>query len=138
MITNLKKFDEFLYKTFGQKEISLIIAKNNEEMNNFVQELDNRSYAQSKNPSELLENIKNFKKTFYVLDESIGKDIYDILVQFPTGQIEIFDKASMESEVIHPNHDNLSIIFLAEEKMLNHIQKKKFDILSNVGLTYRD
>jgi len=138
MITNAQKFNEFLNKTPGQKEISLVIAKNNEEINSFTKEFNIKNYTQSKDPSELLENIKKSAKTYYLINENIDKNIYDILIQFPTGQIEIFDKNSMKSEVICPKYDNLNIIFLTEEKILNNIQKKKFDILSNVGLTYRN
>ena len=67
----------------------------------------------------------------------MSKDFYDFLVQYPTGQIEIFDNSTMESKTISPDYANSCKIFLVLKEDLNKLQEKGWDILANTGLAYQ-
>ncbi|MCL5795650.1 MAG: hypothetical protein M1338_04845 [Patescibacteria group bacterium] len=133
-----QKFIEFLNFTSSQKEISLGIAKDETELRKLQNILIKNNFKKSNDIFELMSLIKNPHKNYLVLDKNFDKNIYDFLIQYPTGQIEIFNSEKMKSEISSLDYRNSAIIFLVTRENLSYIQKKEFDILPNIGLTYQD
>ena len=133
-----QKFTKFIKCVSSQKEVSLVIAKDEGELQEFQNILNKEAFKNINDIYELTSKIKTSHKSYLILDKNFDKNIYDFLVQYPTGQVEIFNSKKMKSETSTPLYRDSAIIFLATSDNLNHIQKKGFDILGNSGLTYQD
>jgi hypothetical protein len=66
------------------------------------------------------------------------KELYDFILQYPTGQIEIFDKDKFQSKSISPLYRDVSIVVLTTKQTLMNMQKKGYKLLENVGITYQN
>lgn len=134
---NREKIQEYLNFVKSQKEISFIVAKNNRELKEFEKELNSFSFIKNNNVSQLGENLKTSGKNFFVLENDDLKSVYDFLIQYPTGQIEIFNTESMKSELIVPDYVKNTVVFLVTKKYLSKIKKEGYDLLSHAGLTFQ-
>ena len=131
--TENKEFTDFLKATFGQKEVGLIIAKDRDQLSDFSAAMDGEGFKRSDNISDLF----NSPKMYLIVGENMGKDFYDFLVQYPTGQVEIFDNNAMESKTFSPDYANGCVIFLVLKEDLNKLQDKGWDILAHSGPAYQ-
>lgn len=125
---------KFIKYSVSQKEISLIITKDEKEIQKVVKTLRETGYHEKTNGLEMINLVSQPSKVFITLKNDFPKDIYDFIVQYPTGQIEIFDKEKLISKTVVPIYREVSIIVVTDKKT---IKKSKFQILEKVGLTYR-
>ena len=128
--------NNFLKYTLSQKEVSLVIAKNEEELAHFKKVLEKNYFKKATGLLTLISNIDEPKKLYFVLAD-ISKDLYDFLLQYPSGQIEVFDSQKMKSTIINPIYKGFSVVFLIKKESLTEIQKGEFPLLELVGLTYQ-
>lgn len=133
IINNNPAIEEFLSAMEGAKEVGFVIAKNNEELLNFAKAMDSAGFKRLKDTAGLIKS----PKTYFVADENLDKDVYDFIVQYPTGQVEIFDKKLMQSQTFSPDYKDSAIVLLVDKNNLNKIQEKGFDILSVTGLAFQ-
>jgi|GEM_PF-618897 len=139
MNDNLRqKLNKFLNLASSQKEVSLVIAKDGQELQEFQEVLGKSGLKKVEDIFALNNRIKNPHKSFLTLSKTFDKNIYDFLIQYPTGQVEIFDNQKMKTETLLPHYQGSTILFLTTAENLNQIQKKGFDFLSNIGLVYRN
>lgn len=131
--TKTASLEEFLLVTAGSREVGLIIAKDSNELQDFAESLDENGFKRSDKIVDLLE----FKQAYFVINENAAKDAYDFAVQYPTGQIEIFDKEHMQSQTFSPEYGNLKLVLLVVKDDLNKLQTKGFDLLSAVGPAFQ-
>ena len=117
----------------GSKEPGLAIAAKKPEIKAFVEILGEQGFKEVKNADDLFENGKKY----FVVNESLEKDIYDFVVQYPSGQVELFDKTVMKHKIFFPEYAGSALVLLIQEKDLNKIKKQGFDLLAVVGPTYR-
>jgi len=122
--TENKEFIDFLKVAFGQKEVVLIMAKNIDELSDFSRIMNDEGFKRSDNILDIL----NSPKMYLSVDENMNKDVYDFVVQYPTGQVEIFDNTAMKSS---------TLVFLVLKEDLGKIQEKGWNILSLCGPTYQ-
>ena len=135
--TNDTQFEKFINTASSNKEASLIIAKDEDEIKKYAKRLQELNFKETKNCERLIDEFLKPAKIYLVLDQNFDKNCYDFIMQYPTGLIEMFDKNIMSSRTIHPDYKDLTFLLLSTKSNLIQIQKNKFDILSNVGLTYR-
>jgi len=128
--------NNFLKYTLSQKEVSLVIAKNDEELVHFQRTLENNYFKKATEIFQLISNIDEPQKIYFVITD-ISKDLYDFLLQYPSGQVEIFDSKKMRSTIISPIYNGVSVVFLVTKETLSQIQKGGFPVLEAVGLTYQ-
>jgi len=131
--SNKASIEEFLSVMIGSREVGLVIAKNEAEISSLTKAMDRSDFKRSENISDLLKS----PQTYLVADENIDKDVYDFIVQYPTGQVEIFDKKLMQSQTLSPDYKNSAIVLLVEKNNLNKIQEKGFDILGVAGPAFQ-
>lgn len=131
--SNKASIEEFLSLMTGGKEIGLVIAKDEAELSDFAKAMDRFDFKRSENVSDLFSS----PKTYLMADDKIDKDVYDFIVQYPTGQVEIFNKKTMQSQTFSPNYKNSAIILLVEKDNLNKIQEKGFDLLGAAGPAFQ-
>lgn len=130
--TKTASFKEFLGIAPGSKEVSLAIAKNNKEIQDFSRSLDEAGFEQA----EGVFNLFKLPKAYMTISEDMDKNVYDFVVQYPTGQVEVFDKELMRSEMLSPDYRH-SVVLLVEKDVLNKLQAKGFDLLAAVGPVFR-
>ncbi len=130
-----KSFKEFITYNVGQKEIALVVFKDQIELKEIKKILKKDKFV-------LLESIENFNeaviKAYFVLDESFSKSIYDFIKQYPTGSVEVFNTDKMEARIIKPDYEKTSLVFLVSEDKLKQITNDGFDFISIVGMCYRN
>ena len=124
-------FNDFLEIASG-REVALAVAKDEKELNEFIKSMNELGFKEGNDASDLL----GHSKSFIVAKIEAGKDIYDFVVQYPTGQVEIFNKDNMQSETFSPDYKNRAIL-LIDEKILNKLSGEGFDLLSVAGPAYR-
>ena len=124
---------EFLATLTGSKEVGLMIAKNKKELDDFARLMEEKGFKQSAGAFDFLK----FLKTYFVADENMGKEIYDFAVQFPTGQVEIFDNKLMRSQTLSPNYDNSAVVLLVLKNDLDKLQAKGYNLLSSAGPAFQ-
>ena len=110
----------------------MAIAKDENELKEFSRSLNELGFKEAEKTSDLLRH----PKSYMVAKEDMGKDIYDFAVQYPTGQVEIFDKDKMRSETLSLDYKN-SAVLLIDEKVLNKLSAEGLDLLSAAGPAYR-
>lgn len=130
-------FNEFLKYTLSQKEVSLAIAQDEAELNKFVEILQSHGFRQTIDTTELFKYVTIPSKVFFIARGNLPKDIYDFIVQYPTGQIEIFDKRNLKSKIVTPVYNGVSVVLLITKSSLKQIQEAEFQILNHVGVTYQ-
>jgi hypothetical protein len=131
----MNNFNEFLNHSLSQKEISLVIAQNNQDFQKITKNLKKVNYQQCNDIFKLLKLISQPSKIFIPIKDKISKDIYDFVAQYPTSQIEIYNKTKLKSQVSTPIYQNVSIIVLIKKDFL---KKTKFPLLEKVGITYQN
>jgi len=124
---------EFLAATMGLKEVGLAIAKNATELSGFAKAMNEAGFKQVASCAQFLQ----YPKTYFVVHQNIDKDIYDFIVQYPTGQVQIFDKEDVRSQTFSPDYKNSATVLLVQKDNLNKIQEMGFDLLSATGLAYQ-
>lgn len=131
------KFTDFLKHSLSQKEISLAIAKDDQELNQFQESLHHAGFKKAYDIPEILNDMKENSKVYYFIDEKFPKALYDLVIQYPTGQVETFDVHSMKSTVVTPSYDKSAIILLVTKDTLAYFQTKGYSILEKVGIAYQ-
>lgn len=131
------KFSDFLKHSVSQKEVSLAIAKDDQELNHFEKSLHQAGFKKAYDVSEILNDMKENSKVYYFIDEKLPKALYDLIIQYPTGQVETFDVRTMKSSVVAPTYDKSAIILLVEKHTLAYFQNKGYSILQHAGIAYQ-
>ena len=131
--SNKASIEEFLSVMMGSREVGLVIAKNEAEISSFAKAIDRFGFERSKNVADLFKS----PKVYFVAGGNLDKEIYDFIVQYPTGQIEIFDKQLMQSQTLSPDYKNSAVVLLVDRDNLNKIQGKGFDLLSSTGPAFQ-
>jgi len=134
----IKSFNRFLDFTSSQKEISLVVAKDDAELQIFHGLLESEDFVESKNIFELTKSVLMSVKTVMVLNSLPENDLWSFLCQYPTGQIQIFNSEQMRSVIISPSYEDLSVVFLITKKNLKKFMSQGFNLPAFVGLTYQN
>jgi len=137
---NKQKFLNFVNYTGGVKEISLILANDEEELKEYESELIKNNFSKIFDLAGLSKAVATRGRFYFFLKSSDSdlKNIYDLSVQYPTGQVEIFNTVDYKMEVINPNYDKLAIVFIVlktEAEKINFQYNNFFNVL---GLTYQE
>lgn len=133
----IKNFEQFLNCTTGQNEVSLAVVDDQNEIERIGNVLTNHGFAEAGTEVDFFDNISGEKSTFLVVNQKLSKKVYDILVQFPTGQIETFNEVEMRPEVIKPNRAKFGVLLIFTKSSLEKTEKEGFAIMDKVGLTFR-
>jgi len=126
--------EEFLNILEGQKDVGLILTRNESEMSGFIRFFEDSGFQTSKNVFDFF----GFQKMYLILDENLPKDFYDFLTQYPTGQVEIFDKGTNQPKVFSPDYQNQVFVLVATEESLVKLKEKGFEIMDKVGPVFRN
>lgn len=130
-------FIEFLKHSISQKEVSLAIAKDEGELKELISSFEGEGFRQAIDTVELFKYSTAPSKAFFIIKDNLSKDTYDFIVQYPTGQVEIYDKQKLKSQSISPVYTNVAIVFLVTKDTLKKVQEAGFSLLEQVGMAYQ-
>ncbi len=130
-----KEIKKFLQLVTSAKEASLMVAENENELEELEQELSSADFRKTQNIREIFDAIRNGEKTYFILKDELGNNIYNILAQYPTGQINAYD--GKENLVANPNYQTGAVLILITEENLNQVEKSDKSLLKLAGLTWR-
>jgi len=131
-------FREFLTFTSSQKEVSLVLAKDETVQNDLVQILYQQGFHQIHTVSELLKIIAAPTKVFYLVQNELPVDIYEFIQQYPTRHISIYDKATKKFVASRPIYKDVAVILVVTKDNLEKIHSQNFTLFDKVGLTYQE
>lgn len=137
MPTTTQALPHYLKRLSGSKEAGLVVAKDAAELARLKQQLDKEKFREVLTVPHLLERIQDGRKNYLVVDAKNAKDIYDTAVQYPTGQIEWFDRDHMSSKVATPAYGTARVLFLATQRTLMAAEHTGLPLRTVCGLTYR-
>lgn len=134
MIQNTKtKLADFIFAIRGGREAGLAIARDESELASLAQEIEALGFS----PTQIGWDLFGASETVWIPDAKMGKDVYDFAVQYPTGQVEIFDPEAMRPHLLSPAYDTDARIILATKARLAQWRKEGFDLLAVAGPAYQ-
>jgi hypothetical protein len=119
------------------KEIPLVIYKDENDFPTYSDFLIQEGFQKLDYSSELLSAIKDGKKIFVKLSENNQKNLYDIIAQYPSGQISITDPKTRKSVQVDPDYENTKILLFATSDVLLSAEKNGLNFRNITGLTYQ-
>ena len=131
---------QFLEKTLSQKDVSLVVARDSKEIKAFEAVLVGEGFKMVNHISEILSALNNPSKSvkLYISpDHGNVKALYDFLIQYPTGQVEIFNDKQMQSEILHPEYTNSAIVLLILKDELKRLELSNFAFAQYAGLAFQ-
>lgn len=132
-----KELTNFLQYTAGQKEAALMLADNDQQISALEASLAQTGYTKATSPLLFLRGIYLAERTYIVLTETNAKEIYDICLQYPTGQISGFNPSKMKTLWIRPDYSKASIVVLANLDLIKKLETQGQSLRSVTGLTYQ-
>ena len=130
-------FTDFLKYIPSQKEVSLVIAKDENELSELTKTFEDHGFRQAVDVLDLFKHVTKPTKVFFIAKDSLPKDMYDFVIQYPTGQVEIYDKFNLRSQTMIPNYHDVSVVFVMTKDVLKKTQVSGFQVLEQVGMTYQ-
>ncbi|MCD6149358.1 hypothetical protein J7J13_01050 [bacterium] len=126
---------KFLQLAISSKEASLAIAGNEKELEKLENKASEFGFQKTQNVREIFNAVRSGDKAYFVLKNELGNNIYNILAQYPTGQINAYD--GNDNLVANPNYQTGAVLILITEENLNQIEKSNKSLLKLIGLTWR-
>lgn len=126
---------KFLQLATSSREASLMVVENEKEIETLEKEVVDFGFKKSQNVREIFNAVKSGEKTYFILKNELGNNIYNILVQYPTGQINAND--GQNNLVANPNYQTGAILILITKDDLVKIKKGEKSLLKIVGLTWK-
>ncbi len=133
----MQSFTDFLKYTLSQKEVSVAIAKDETELQQLVKSLEADSFRQAIDTADLFKHITKSSKVFVIVKDKLSKDLYDFMIQYPTGQVEIYDKFNLKSQLVAPVYDKVSVVFIVTKDALKKTEELGYQMLEHVGIAYQ-
>lgn len=137
MESNKDELMKFLKVASGQKEVALVIAQDETELQELQQFLKKDGFIKVDRTSELLNRMDKPGKLLFTFSGTINKHVYDFLMQYSTGQVEIFDHSKMQSQIAIPDYRLLSVVALITKQNLLELEKQGYSIRINTGVAYQ-
>ena len=114
------------------REIGLIVLDEIEKRSSVIDDLTEFGYTWAESAMDVLKE----SMSFVVVTPQNVKEMYDVLVQYGTGQVEIFRSEDMESEVYTPEYREDAHYYVISAEDLAEMQRR-YNILGLVGPTIR-
>ena len=127
----------FLAATKSQRAVSLLIAKDEVEIQSFQHMLAGEKFLQMHTVADLLKHVASPSKMYFVIRNAMPIEIYEFIQQYPMGHISILDRKRQKIQVARTPHTDISLVFLITKKTLNHLQAAGYSFYDKTGLTYQ-
>lgn len=131
-----EKLNRYLFTFETQERPGLLVVKNRSAMEEITLTLDRNEIHESKTWWALLNRLNSAEPTFYVLEEDLSTELYDIIQQYEArrGTIEVVDQKTREIQKAKCNPRRSRLLLVATERALHKIEQT-FPLRARVGLT---
>lgn len=126
---------KFLERTNGSAEACLMIAQNEQELAALEQEVSDSGFQKTRNITEIFDSIRNGSRIYFTLGDTLGNNLYNILTQYPTGQVTAYD--GQNNLAASPDYQKGSVLILITKENLEKIERGEKSLLRLVGLTWQ-
>lgn len=128
---------QFIKESKGQKELSLVLAKDDQEFQDFQEALAVEGFLGSDDVLLSLTEPHAPKKLYLVINQESAKDLYDFAIQYPTGQVNLQEAKTMKNYNFNFNYKDYAFILLTTTEFHDYLSKNNLDFLDCVGMVYR-
>ncbi|MEK9151580.1 MAG: hypothetical protein AAB547_03025 [Patescibacteria group bacterium] len=129
------EIQKFLGMTTGSTEPCLMIAHDEQELVVLEQAVSDFGLQKTKNVRELFDGIRTGSKIYFTLGNTLGNNIYNILTQYPTGQVTAYD--GQKNLVANPDYQKGSMLILITKANLKTIEQAGKSLLRLAGVTWQ-
>lgn len=126
---------KFLGRTDGSMEACLMIAEDERSRAALEQAVSDSGFQMTKNLTEIFDSIRNGSRIYFTVGDTLGSNLYNILVQYPTGQVTAYD--GHNNLVANPDYQKGSVLILITKENLEKIERGERSLLRLVGLTWQ-
>jgi len=130
-----EEVQNFLKMTNGSTELCLMIARDEQELATIEKEVSDFGFQKTKNIRGIFNSIKSGNKIYFILGETFRNNVYNILIQYPTGQVTVYD--GQKNLVANPDYKKGSVLILITKENLEKIEQSEKSLLRIVGLTWQ-
>ena len=127
----------FLPLTVSDREVSLAIVADENESQAMRRLLRKEGYEEFVDPFVLVATLSVPGKRVLVISLETMKPAYDLVAQYPTGSVQLFDGQSMTSTFASPKYADSSLLLLVTEPVLASMSAASLDPRGKCGLAYR-
>lgn len=118
-----------------QKEVALIILSDSADLHQAAQTLKKSGFINAPDQSALIAALESEGQSYIFLTTKNAKAIYDLCLQYPTGQITDFDQLTMVTKWVRPNYVKSGVVILCLLETLLACEQQGLFFRSVTGLT---
>lgn len=130
-MNQLESLATFLPFTASQKSVSLIIADSDTAADAAITELEAKGYRPFTTPRDLQSEGLRYVR----ISENNAKEMYDLAVQYGTGQITMYDESSHQNTWTNPRYDKSALVFIVTKHDLESIESTGLILRTVTGIT---
>jgi hypothetical protein len=128
------KMKDFLKFAGSQKEPALLVIEDPSNLDDITGLLDRQEFRKVSGAKELMQGLEEGNRMYIVLAPELSKELYDAIVQFPTGGIEVQDSETFEQHVRQFDPNEIALVIVSTRENLDSVEKN-FGIRDKVGVT---
>ena len=129
------KLDELIKYSHNETSLPLIIAHSEAQLQAIAKYLQARGLAKLQNFQQVLDELPKPGSNFLILSEP-HKNLYDVITQYPMGNIQLTKPTNLEPILIAPSYDATRILLITNHE-LDSWQQTGYDLLRTTGITLR-
>ncbi|MGD9577576.1 MAG: hypothetical protein AB7Y74_04945 [Syntrophorhabdus sp.] len=135
---NRSSFIKFLEHTLSNREVSLAIAPDNATLKELIEVALAHGLTQCKDAFEIAHKIESQDfDLFITLDTNLPKPLYDLVVQYPMGHVQLNDPDTLAPIVVNPRWEKNAVLIIADRAAISTAESDGFNLLSKVGLCWQ-
>jgi hypothetical protein len=123
-----QELTDFLFHSLSQKAASLLITRSPERA---IISLEAEGFVNLQNPRDL--ELPGKRYVWVSMDNA--KEIYDLALQYGTGQITFYDESSNKPLWINPKYKGNAIVLVIDKAALRDIEESGFPLRAITGIT---
>lgn len=130
-----EEIQKFLKLTKNSTEPCLMIAKTEAELIEIEKAVADFGFKKSNDVREIFNSVRDGDETYFILNDTLGNNIYNVIAQYPTGQITAYD--GQKNIVANPDYQKGAVLILVTKDNLEKIEQGEKSLLKLAGLTWQ-
>lgn len=130
-------FKQFIKDASNQRELPLALAKDTDQFYELHNLLKDEGFKGTDKIYRIVENPEDYSKGYIVINEHNYKQVYDFVIQYPTGQVNYFDQINTKNFIFTPDYKKQTLILLTTNEFMLYLQNNRLNFLEIVGMVYR-
>ncbi len=136
---NAQQLEEFIHYLPGHKEVALVLSRDAVELADLAEALAIHGFSPTYSVQEWL--TKSQEESTYLLADGVkegeAKDLYDLAVQYPTGQVQVWNPATSALVSVPLSYQGTPPVLLTTLQNLHTLEAQGFDLRSASGLAFQ-